>query len=78
MEHQLKTLPQYFREVQNGNKTFELRQDKKHYKIGDTLRILEFDGTKLTGQECNKKIKYILRNAEQYGLKRGFVILAMQ
>ena len=69
MEHELKILPQYFEEVWNENKTFELRKDDRDYKIGDTIRLLEFDyGT----------ILYILRDADQYGLKEGFVILAMR
>ena len=78
MEHELKILPQYFEEVWNENKTFELRKDDRYYKIGDTLRLLEFDYGTYTGRECNRTILYILRDADQYGLKEGFVILAMK
>ena len=78
MEHELKTLPQYFDEVWKENKNFELRKDDRNFKVGDTLRLLEFDYGTYTGRECNRTIKYILRDAEQYGLKEGFVIIAMQ
>lgn len=78
MEHKLKILPQYFEEVWKGNKTFELRKDDRNYKVGDTLRLLEFDYGTYTGRECNRTILYIFRNAEHYGLKEGFVILAMK
>ena len=78
MEHELKILPQYFKEVWNENKTFELREDNRDYKVGDTLRLLEFDYGTYKGRECNRTILYILRDADQYGLKEGFVILAMK
>ena len=78
MIHELKILPQYFEEVWDGNKNFELRKDDRDYKVGDSLRLLEFDYGTYTGRECNREIKYILRNADQYGLKEGFVILAIR
>ncbi len=78
MEHELKILPQYFEEVWNENKTFEIRKDDRNYKVGDTLRLLECDNGFYTGRECNRTISYILRGVEQYGLKEGFVILAMK
>ena len=78
MEHELKILPQYFEEVWNENKTFELRKDDRDYKVGDTLRLLEFDYGTYTGRECNRTILYILKDADQYGLKESFVILAMK
>ena len=78
MTHELKTLPQYFWEVWNGNKTFEIRKDDRDYKVGDKLRLLEFNYVKLTGCECNREITYVLRDCEKYGLKKGFVILGMK
>ena len=78
MQHELKVLPQYFCDVWNGNKTFEIRKDDRNFKVGDTLRLREFDYGTYTGRECNRTILYILRDVEQYGLKEGFVILAMK
>jgi hypothetical protein len=77
MKHKLNILPEYFKEVLNENKTFELRKDNIDYKIGDVIELFEFDGEVYTGQKCEKKISYILRNVDQYGLKEGFVILAI-
>ena len=76
-EIKLKTLPQYFEEVRSGNKTFELREDDRTYKVGDKLRLLEFDYGTYTGRECHRTISSILKDVEQYGLKKGFVILAL-
>jgi len=78
MEHELKTLPEYFWEVRNKNKTFELRKDDRDYKAGDTLRLKEWNYVKYTGRECVRTIKYTLRDCEKYGLKKGYVILGMK
>ena len=78
MEHELKILPQYFEEVWSDDKRFELREDDRDYKVGDTLRLLEFDYGTYTGRECNREITYILRDSVQYGLKEGFVILSIK
>jgi len=78
MEHELKILPEYFNEVRKGSKTFEIRKNNRDYKVGDSLKLLEFDGDKYTGEEVSRTITYILKDCEQYGLKDGFVILAME
>tara|TARA_R110000851_G_scaffold323056_1_gene489487 strand:+ start:418 stop:654 length:237 start_codon:yes stop_codon:yes gene_type:complete len=78
MKHELKILPEYYKEVLNGDKNFELRKDDRDYKTGDTIRLLEFNEGTYTGRECNKTILYVLRDAEQYGLKKGFVILSIK
>ncbi len=77
-DHELKILPQYFWEVWNSLKNFELRKDDRDYKVGDNLRLLEFNNGNYTGRECNREIIYILRDCEQYGLKKGFVILGLE
>ena len=78
MIHELKILPQYFKEVSNGNKTFELRKNDRNYKIGDTLLLLEFNNGHYTGNYCNRKITYILLNYHPYGLAEGFLIMAIK
>lgn len=40
--HELKILPQYFKAVQNGSKTFELRKNDRRFKVGDTLILREW------------------------------------
>ena len=73
--HVLWVLPEYFIESKNGNKPFELIKDDRDYKVGDRLILAEFDGKKLTKNLCYKTITYVLRDCEEYGLKKGFVIL---
>lgn len=74
--HILKCLPQYFNEVKEHRKRFELRKDDRDYKVGDKIILKEWDGEEYTGREIPKiKIQYILRDCPEYGLKEGYCIL---
>lgn len=83
MEHKLKILPQYFKAVQSGEKTFEIRKNDRGFKVGDTLLLKEYTSLEeygvatLTGQEITKEISYILEGG-QYGLVEGYCILALK
>ena len=77
MTHELKIKPEYFLEVMNGNKTFELRKNDRDYMVGDTIILKEFDED-YTGAQVERKISYLLMNCEQYGLMDGFVILGLK
>lgn len=41
--HELKTWPDFFRDVADGRKKFEIRKDDRDYKVGDLLRLKEYD-----------------------------------
>lgn len=74
--HELKILPQYYNDVKEGKKKFELRKDDRNYQEGDLVVLKEFDGTNYTGRSINfKPIKYVLRDCPEYGLKEGFCII---
>lgn len=73
-----KILPLYYEEVRMKRKTFELRTDDSDYQVGDILVLEEWDGENYTGRSLCREITYILRDAEEYGLKKGFCILAIQ
>jgi hypothetical protein len=75
MKHELKILPEYYEAVLNGTKSFELRKDDRGYKVGDTVRLMEWQDGLYTGRDLVLKIKYILRDCPEYGLMEGYCIL---
>ena len=76
MIHELKILPQFFKDVLSGEKTFEVRKNDRPFKKGDMLALNEFDGQYYTGNSCIVYIDYILNNAEF--CKKDMVIMAIK
>lgn len=68
MIHELKILPEFFKAVKKGKKTFEIRVNDRPYKVNDHLLLKEYTGTEYTGEEIKVRIKYILDD-ENYLLK---------
>ena len=83
MIHELKTAPVYFNRSWSGEKLFEVRKNDRHFQIGDSIMLMEWDGEKYTGHQIFGVITYVLSgfNAidEQYVVfgfkidKRSFV-----
>lgn len=80
MTHALKTWPEYFKAIESGEKTFELRKDDRPFKVGDTILLQEYspESESYTGKEQSMTIGYILRDAVKFGLKSGFVIIGLK
>lgn len=78
MTHELKTLTSYFKEVTSRTKNFEIRKDDRNFEIGDSILLLEIDSSGYTGKSCRRNIKYILRDAVSFGLRKGFVVLGIE
>lgn len=73
-EHKLKLLPQYFSAVQDGTKTFEIREDDRGFLIGDILQLEEFSPEiGYTGKHLRRKVSYIT----DYEQKDGYVVLGL-
>lgn len=77
--HALKTWPQYWRAVQDGSKTFELRRDDRSFQVGDVLLLQEWDPDTegYTGRELRRQVSYVIRDAPEFGLREGFVVLGL-
>lgn len=60
--HELKIWPEYFQPVLEGRKRFEKRKADRDYKVGDTLRLKEWDPemTTYTGRVVDVVVTYIL------------------
>ena len=75
--HELKILPEYFKEVANESKRFEVRKNDRDYKSGDFLHLKEWNPLKgeYTGQEAICAVRYILQD-EKY-LQPGFCVMTI-
>ncbi len=69
-----KILPEYFEAVQENRKKFELRKDEDNIQVGDELILEEWNG-EYTGNYTWRKVTYVLRNVQEYGLKDGYCII---
>lgn len=80
MTHALKTWPEYFQQVNTGNKTFEVRKMDRPFKVGDSILLQEFDPItgQYTGKELHFNISYILTDAERFGIKKGYCVLSLK
>ena len=72
-----KIQPIYFDAVESRQKNFEIRKDEDDVQIGDRLVLGEWKETYgYTGRFVIRKVKYVLRNVPEYGLKEGYCIIA--
>lgn len=85
MTHHLKIWPQFFAAILSGEKTFELRNDDRHFAVGDELILHEWHPVDMeyTGSVTRKRVTHLLRHdpkagcAATFGLQPGFVILSI-
>ena len=81
--HTLKIEKKYYGEILAGRKTFEWRKDDRDFKVGDfiffkLLTGIAADGTPLyQTSKLSFEITYILRDAENLGLPKGYCVLAI-
>lgn len=69
-----KILPEFFEAVKAGEKNFEIRLDEDGIQVGDLLILEEWDGY-YTGESVRRYVKYVLRNAPEFGLMDGYCII---
>lgn len=86
MKIEKKIWPEYFKEILNGVKKYELRLADFNVKKGDVLILKEWDPklNKYTGRKISKKVTYILRTndikfwSEEDIDKYGFQIISFE
>lgn len=76
--HELKTWPEYFKAVERGDKTFEVRKADRDFNVGDFLKLREWNPKKeaYTGKSVIRCITYILPGG-QFGIEEGYCVLGM-
>jgi hypothetical protein len=79
IEHVLKCLQPYFNDVLYFHKTFEYRAFDRDFRVGDTLRLQEYvlAEQRHTGQECVRRISYVLLKENYEPLPAGYAILGL-
>ena len=75
-EHELKIWSEPFDAVSCGRKNFEIRRNDRAFKVGDTLRLREFNPEDHTysGREVKRVITYMIVGGE-WGLPKELCVL---
>jgi hypothetical protein len=63
MIHEIKCWPEYFQPLWIGTKEFEVRRNDRDYRVGESLRIMEFNPNTqtFTGREFVRRIAYMIQ-----------------
>lgn len=77
MQHELKILPKYFADIAFREKRFEIRKNDRDFKVGDILKLNEYDGEKYTGHFIRRNVIYIHHGDGKYGLEEGYCVLGL-
>lgn len=72
--HRLKVLVPYYQSLVERKKNFELRLNDRDFRVGDMVVLEEYTGNHYTGRGIKRKIKYVLKDCPQFGLKDGYCI----
>lgn len=76
MVHELKTWTAFYGEVVRKRKTFEVRKNDRHYRVGDTLILQEYfpHSEKYSGASLKVPITHILEGG-QFGIEHGYCVI---
>lgn len=77
MTHKLKCWPVYFDPIRRAVKSFEVRNNDRDFKAGDTLVLEEYEpvSKKYTGRVERRLVTYVLKECD--GLMNGFVCMSI-
>ena len=74
--HELKIWPECFVAVQAGNKPFDVRENDRHFQVGDELILREFDpdAGQYTGRTIARWVSYVLQGGP-FGIHPDWCVL---
>lgn len=75
--HELKIAPEYYYVVASGKKNFEIRQNDRRYRVGDIVRMKQWDekdGYDFDLPVLERQITYVT----DYAQKHGYVVFGMK
>lgn len=78
MTHCLKVWPEYFTDLNNRDKNFEIRKNDREFKAGDYLILQEYDPETFlyTGKEIRREIVCLYNNAP--GVFKNYVAMEIK
>ena len=76
--HDLKIHQHWFDRVLSGAKKAEMRKNDRDFRVGDSLRLREFDAAEqsYTGNEVTVTVTDVL-HGPTYGVEWGYVMLSI-
>lgn len=77
--HELKCWPEYFKAVESGEKTFEVRSTlDREFKVGDILYLREWDNEaeRYTGNELLAPVTYVLEGGD-FGIEHYYCVMGL-
>jgi hypothetical protein len=77
--HELKIWPEFFTEIQKGQKKFEVRRDDRKFEVGDLLHLKEWEPLtkKYSGRECCTEVEYKMHGGT-WGIREDFCVLGIR
>lgn len=86
MNHVVKSWSMFYRDIETGERTSDIRENDRRYAVGDTMDLREFDPVKnrYTGRSQFVKITYIQTNKSnpcaisQFALHDDYVVLSIK
>lgn len=74
--HYLKIIPEYYRAIEKGEKSFEVRFNDRNFQKYDILHLKEWCGGEYTGRVIDCEVTYVLDNPDF--CKEGFVVMSIR
>ena len=74
--HYLKIFPEYYRAIERGEKTFEVRFNDRNYQKHDILHLQEWTSNGYGGREMDAEVTYVLD--DPHYCKDGFVVMSIK
>ncbi|WLJ71072.1 hypothetical protein [Sphingomonas phage Kimi] len=79
MTHELKVITRFWEDLEAGRKNFELRRNDRHYRVGDTLKLKEFNHDHgFTGRTLLFDVTYMLLPEDIPGIQTGWCIMGIK
>jgi hypothetical protein len=74
--HTLKIRKIYATAILYGQKTFEIRENDRNFKVGDHVKFIVVDDDLKIPNEY--EITYVLKDVPNYGLKKGYCVFTIK